>query len=219
MSFTSFAGGFFPLRYLNGAPWNGQCRKYIVPAGDSTALFVGDLVKMETSGDSATGLPTVTQATATGAVVGAVIGFEPVTTTFDSGSSTGHGAVSLDVPLYRAASTRRIVLVADDPNLLFYAEEDQAGTPLTAAMVQSNADIIVAAGSTLTGASGMQIDSSTQTTTATLPLRIMSLLQQENNNIYTSALNSSSTIYRKTLWVVKINNHQLASGTGVAGLA
>lgn len=191
--------GFRPVRYLNGAPWNGQARKYIVPASDGTALFVGDLVKLSTAG-SDEGYTAVIQAAASDACIGVVVGFEIV-------------PGSLDTPQYRAASTKRVVMVADDPNLVFEAQEDGDTDPLETADIGLNVNFVVAAGSTTTGASGMQIDSSTHNTTATLPLRLLGLSQKPDNE---NVLSAGGQAY--TRWEVKINNHQLGSHTGVAGV-
>jgi hypothetical protein len=191
--------GFRPVRYLNGAPWNGQARKYIMPASDGTATFVGDLVKLSTAG-SDDGYTAVVQATATGAVIGAVVGFEV-------------DPADLNTPQYRKASTKRVVYVADDPNLIFEAQEDGDTDPLETADIGLNVDIVVGAGSTVTGASGMQIDSTTHNTTATLPLRLLGLAQRPDNE---NVLSTGGQAY--TRWEVKINNHQLGSSTGVAGV-
>jgi hypothetical protein len=67
-------------------------------------------------------------------IVGAVVGVVPVTAT----STT-----------YREASTQRVLLVADDPNLLFEAQEITGGTAFTANDIGLNCNIVVAAGSTV----------------------------------------------------------------------
>lgn len=191
--------GFRPVRYLNGAPWSGQFRKYIVPAADGTALFVGDLVKLSTTGTDE-GYPTVIQATAAAAVIGVVVGFEP-------------DPADLNTPQYRKASTKRVVYVADDPNLIFEAQEDGDTDPLETADIGLNVDFIVGSGSTTTGASGMEIDSSSHNTTATLPLKLLGLAQRPDNENVLSAGGQAWT-----RWEVKINNHQLGSSTGTAGV-
>lgn len=193
MANTSRVNGFRPVRYLNGAPYTGGFRRYVVSAADATALYVGDMVKASTDGDLVTGLQTVTRATAGATLLGAVVGFEVDPT-------------ALNVPLYRAASTRRIVYVADDQNLLFEAQEDGDTTPIAVASIGLNVSLIsTSAGSTITGASGMQIDSSTASTTATLELKLMEKLAREDNELVTAG-------QANTRWVVKINAHGLADG-------
>lgn len=200
MANTSRVNGFQPVKDLNGAPWNGQATRYVVAAADTTALFVGDLVKL--AGTTGTGdylgIRGVTQAAASDALVGVVVGFDIVPD-------------SLNTPQYRAASTQRGVWVVDDPNALFVAQEDGASTPIAMADVGLNVNFVVAAGSTVTGASGMQIDSNTTTTTATMSLKLIEPLLVSNNELTTSGQSY-------TRWVVKINNHQLSAGTGTAGV-
>lgn len=199
MANTNKVNGFRPVRYLNGAPWNGQANKYVIPAGNGTATFIGDLVKADATGDDA-GYQTVVQAAASNAVLGVIVGMEVT-------------PGSLDTPQYRAASTRRVVWVADDPNLIFEAQEDGDTDPLETTDIGLNINVVVGAGSTVTGASGMQIDSDTAATTATLPLRLMGLVQRPDNE---NVLSAGGQAY--TRWEVKINNHQLGSSTGVAGV-
>lgn len=200
MANTSRVNGFQPVKDLNGAPWNGQATRYVVAAADTTALFVGDLVKL--AGTTGTGdylgIRGVTQAAASDALVGVVVGFDIVPD-------------SLNTPQYRAASTQRGVWVVDDPNALFVAQEDGVTTPIAMADVGLNVNFVVAAGSTVTGASGMQIDSNTTTTTATMSLKLIEPLLVSNNELTTSGQSY-------TRWVVKINNHQLSAGTGTAGV-
>lgn len=173
MANVSRINGFRPVKYLNGAPWNGQYNKYYVQSSDGTALFVGDLVKFDGGADS-NGVPSVTKALAsdnssTGSVcVGVIVGFEPLYT-------------NLNTPVYRAASTARYVYIADDPMLLFEAQEDGVGGALATTSVGLNANLIASnAGSTTTGASGMEVDTSTAATTAGLVLRIVGFTDRKS---------------------------------------
>src|SRR5688572_15058762 len=119
--------------------------EYFVPATDSTALFQGDVVKVvDTTGAMSTPAEfiTITRAATGNPLLGVVVGFKP-------DPATPYTA-------YRAASTARKVLVCDDPNAIYEVQEDAVGGAVTAALVGSlsNADIIVASGSTATGLSG-----------------------------------------------------------------
>jgi len=198
MANVSRVNGARPLKYLNGAAWNGQANLYFIPSGDGTATFVGDFVKMDGTGDpvasggNALGIPSCIQAAATNAIVGVIVAFLPAQTNLNS-------------PQYRLASTGRYCWVVDDPNVLFEIQSSN-GTP-AAGDVNNNMNIAVAAGSTTTGQSGMTADVGTIANTATFPLRIMGFSQRADNEIGTS-----------TKYIVKINNHQLGSSTGVAGV-
>lgn len=195
---TSRVQGARPTKYLNGAAWNGQANLYFIPSGDGTATFVGDFVKMDGTGDpvasggNALGVPSCIQAAATNALVGVIVAFLPNQTNLNS-------------PQYRLASTGRYCWVVDDPAVIFEIQASN-GTPAVGD-VNNNVNIAVAAGSTTTGQSGMTADVATILTTATLPLRIMGFSQRADNEIAASAK-----------YLVKINNHQLGSSTGVAGV-
>lgn len=182
--------GLWPVRHRNGAPYNGAATRYFVPASDSTALFLGDPVIIA-GGADADGVATVTKATAAGGayMLGPVVAVEPIT----------HEST-----IYRAASTARYVFVADDPDLVFEIQEDSAGGALGAANVGQNADWVAGTGSTTSGYSGAELDSSTANTTNTLQLRILGLSQRVGNAIGTNAK-----------WEVAINLHSLRNLTGI----
>ena len=187
--------GFRPVGTLSGGHYIGRVTRYVVAAADTTILAVGDLVKLAGTtgtGDYA-GIRGVTRAAANDAILGPVVGFDISVT-------------NLDVPQVRAATTQRAVYVADDPNAYYVAQEDGDTTPIAMASVGLNCDFIVAAASTITGASGMQIDSNTASTTTTLPLKLVAPLAVSDNEI-----TASGQSY--TRWVVKPNKHQLQPAT------
>lgn len=199
MANTSRVNGLNPVRSMVGDANHGQVNTYFIPSGDGTAVFVGDAVKADATGDPvasggrAEGRQSVVQAAASNAIIGVVVGFAVDPT-------------NLNTPQYRAASTGKYVLLADSPDQIF--EIQTSNGTLTVADVGLNANIAVAAGSTTTGASGMTLDVATINTTATLPLRIVGFTQRPDND-NTAAL-------AKVL--VRINNHQNAASTGVAGV-
>lgn len=199
--------GFRPVKSGTGAPYNGQVNLYFIPSTDSTAVFVGDLVKLAGSA-STDGYPTVAQAAAGDVPVGVVVGFLPENVT-PGGISNGR-TPNLDTPIHRVASTNRYVLVADDPDLVMVGQEDGVGGALAVTNIGQNASIIVAAGSTVTGASGMEIDSSTAATTRTLVLRLLGFVNSPDNEIGSA----------NAKLLVGFNIHQYRSGhdgTAVTG--
>ena len=205
--------GFTPVRYLNGATWSGQVSIYSVATNEGTAIGIGDLVKLNggtvTAGDSGAGMVGIRSvskiAATTDAVVGVMVGCKPF---YEQG-----GSVSLDLPQYAAASAAKIkyVFVVDDPNVLFSCLEDALVTPLTLAGVGLNISPTVAAASTTTGQSASILDSSTVSTTATLPLKLMEFVNDPSNTE-----TGPGTVTSR--WIVKINNHQLAASTGTEGV-
>jgi len=99
-------------------------------------------------------------------------------------------------------SGKIIADVIDDPSQLFLIQCD-AG--FTAADVGENADVIGTGGSTTTGVSTMELNSSTLAVTAALNLKTVGLYNVPGNEFGTNAV-----------VVVKINEHVYGSA-GVAG--
>ena len=174
--------GFDPIGYRNASSWNGQCNMYYIGSGDATATFVGDLLKATDSvtvaadSDLAYGKPLVVQAAA-GATTNIHVG---VAVSFNQhlGVSVANMVLSR---IHRPASVGMYVLVADDPNTVFSLQSDDDTETATVDYVGANGDIIVAAGSTTTGRSGMELDISTVETTATLPIKVVGIVNSNNN--------------------------------------
>lgn len=194
MANVDAAFGLRPLRYVSGAPYNGAANKYYVPASDTNAaVYVGGLVKL-TGGADANGVPAVTGNVATSnAVVGVVVGVLPAT----NASTT-----------YRVNSTERYVLVADDPNLLFEVQEDSDGGALAATACGATATLTgFTSGSTVTGRSAIEIDSSGLSEVADVDddVLIIRAVQSPGNAIGTNCR-----------WEVRLNNHAfIDAATGV----
>lgn len=179
--------GLVPRKYLSGAPYNGAVNQYAHDSGNAVAIFVGDLVTMtgasSTIGDQI--LPNVVQSATGDIFQGVCVGVIPITQ-----AST----------IYSEASTQRIILVADDPNLVFEAQENSGGTPFTANDIGLNCNVIVGAGSIVTGQSGMELNTATEATDATLDLKITGFLNAPDNAIGANAK-----------WFVRINRHRFAN--------
>lgn len=171
--------GFVPIRHLNGSPWNGQTRVFLIPSTDATAVFVGDLVKIAGSAGTAgtvvngldcEGMQTCALATAgtTGQdLIGAVVGFLPDPTALQN--------------KYRLASTNRIALVVADYDVVYEAQEDAVSSNLAAADIGLNIPYSTTAGNTTTGVSKMALVSASKATTATLPLKLLGLVKRPDN--------------------------------------
>ena len=106
------------------------------------------------------------------------------------------------------AASDAIAFVADDPDQLYIAQQDSAVSTLVAADLNQNCDLVFGAGSTTTGISGVEIDSSSKNTTAALNVKLIDFYDTPSND----ATASNSVL------VVKINNHELNSGTGTDGI-
>lgn len=201
---ASVLAGFRPVKHMNGSPYNGQVNRYMISASDSQATNVGDLVVLSDNDAlvDATGngvYPAVERAGSgtAAAIVGAIVGFEP-------------DYSNLNAANYRAASTRRVVLVADSPDLIFEAPQDGTGGVVAAASVGLNCAVNLGTASTSGAyASGMSVDSSAVATTATLPVQILGVVASPDNDVTSTS--------RPAALLVRINTHAF-NAAGLAGV-
>lgn len=197
MANVNGAFGLRPVRHLSGAPFNGQLTPYFVASDYATNMFIGDpvVVTGESITDSGVTRPVVAVATAgaTNQLTGVCMGFVPNPSVVSNG--------------YGAASTLRIALVADAPDILFEVQEDADAGAIAIASIGLNANLITGTGSTYTHRSGWLLDSSSVGSDATKQLTIRGLIEREDNEAATS--------YAK--YLVSINLHTNRLGA-VAGL-
>lgn len=195
--------GFTPVQYLNGAAWNGQARMYSIAANYGTALYIGDPVISSGTAD-ANGVPGIAIGAGSGALRGVIVGLG----VYEGGM---FDPTNLD-RVYRAASDTRAwyAMVADDPNIVFEIQEESNGTQLAATEIGLNQISLIGTGNGYV--SGWLLRSATgatPNTTATLQLRLLGLAR------YPAGTNAFGA-YAKHL--VQINVHELAHGTGAAGV-
>lgn len=216
MSNVSRVNGFRPVKHLDGSPWNGQVNRYYASSGDSTAIFNGDLVKLAAVSDTQGQVLLNGVASTVGGTQG-VTAFVAGTDSAAVGVAVGFmvNPLNLNSPQYRTASTAMYVLVADAPDTVFEAQVDTSTYPSGSAGIigavgfNKNYNVSNAAGgSTVTGLSGMLIQTSSANTTATLPLKAFGASQRTDNDITT----------QNAKLLVTINNHQFNGGTGTAGV-
>jgi len=182
--------GFIPVGTLNNADSNMAELTCAFAAGDATAAYVGDLV-LFTGVFDATGIPIVKQAAATD------VGLAGAVTSFDvDGAALG--------TVYRPTLTARYCKVNVDPQTIYLVQGNAALALIDAGM---RFKPVVAAGSTSTGHSGMQLDVSSKAATATYPLTVVRYAPDT----------TPAALYNK-LWVT-INSHYFGSlgTTGVQG--
>jgi len=199
--------GLRPVRHKSGAPYNGAANPYYIPASYGTALFVGDpvvrtgtsntaAVKVPGGGTFGVGtLPEINKATAgdANAVTGVIVAFM---------------ALPNDLTKqYNPASTERVALVADDPDLVF---EIQADGAVPAASMGLNAVFIYThSGSTATGLSGVELDTTSDAPAADASnqMIIMRAVNREDND---------TTLTHAKVEVL-LNNHTEAQGRTANG--
>jgi hypothetical protein len=209
--------GLKPVRHKSGAPYNGAANPYYIPAGYGTALFIGDPVvktgtantaKVTVPGAGSFGIGTLPEINKSGAgdvstdanrITGAIVGFSALPTDLNKN--------------YNPASTARVAWVADDPDLVF---EIQADGAIPATSIGLNAVLIYThSGSTTTGLSGAELDTTSDAPAADASnqLVILRAVNREDND---------TTITHAKVEVM-INTHTEAHGvvtaaTGTLGI-
>ena len=192
--------GLAPVSYLNGSPWSGQARIYSIDANYGTALYIGDPVISGGSAD-VNGVPNIAIYGGSGAIRGVIIGVGRYETLMANPNNLNIN--------YRPASDPNVwyALVVDDPNVIFEVQEHSNGTALAATDIGSNTTLQSGSGTYMSGWTLSSYTDATPATTATLPIRLLGLARR-SGNIFGA--------YAKHL--VKINVHELGTGTGAAGV-
>lgn len=192
--------GLSPIRNVFSQEYNGGGNIYAVPAAYATALYIGDPVISVAAGGNPGGVKYVALAAATGPILGVIVGIGR-----DAGTYSNPGNTDITYRPAAAQSTDWYCLVVDDPNAEFEVQEVGTGTPLTAADIGLNTNLVLGAGNGYV--SGWMLDNATEAVGATLQCRILGLVQRLDN-----------AVGQYAKWRVKINNHELNSGTGTVGL-
>lgn len=209
MANTDSPFGLKPVRHRNGAPYNGAATPYYIPASYGTALFVGDpVIKTGTSNTAEVTvpgagkfnigtMPEINKATAGDGnrISGVIVGFAALPTDLSKA--------------HNAASTERVALVADDPDLVFEVQADGA---VPAASMGLNANLIFThAGDTTTGLSGVELDTTSDAPAADASNQLLILRAANRDD------NDTTLTHAKV--EVMINQHTENQGTvGTLGL-
>lgn len=188
--------GFKPVKHLLGGAWSGKASVYYIPVTNATALFKGDAV-VSTGTASADGkYPGVVQAAAGDAIRGVIVGF----------GEDPHTMIKPENP-YRVhcpISTEMYCMVVDDPFVIFEVQEDSVGAALTVTEIGLSTNITVGTGSTTTGQSAMELDSSDTGTDTTGQCKILRVVDREDN-----ALGDNCK------WEILIVEHEMLTATDV----
>lgn len=180
--------GFKPVKHLTGAPYNGQTNIYEVPVAETIPVFIGDLVQLSANASTSNYPAVKSVATATTAnnvaaapIVGSVLGIFNSKVDVDGKMTTG--TVSLDVPIFRPASTKQFILVADSIDLIY---EANTAAVVALADIGLNADVASAdettSGALATGSSPMAVATTAPTASATRPLQIVGFSTKVDND-------------------------------------
>jgi hypothetical protein len=200
MANVDAAFGAVPVGTTDGSDYHAKLRECVLLAADGTATFLGDFVKLSGTGSVDGKTPAVAQAAAGNAVIGAIVSFLP--------NFEDEGTLS-STPNHRAASTLRRCMVAWGSDVLYEIQADEDSSALATTDIGRNVDIVVATGSTITGISGMELDSSS-VVDATAQLRLHGVANKVGNELGSTAAGD------RAIWLVSINENQDDHGAGVS---
>jgi len=174
MAYPSVSGpyGLIPINLIGGQVFASATRQIPIATNSSTAIYFGDVVKLNSSGtlDKDTG-------TATATPVGVFLGCSYTDPTFGKTFRQYYpGTTNI---------TDVVAYVQDDPDALFKAAVCTAGSTtisyVTRANVGENSALVQNTGSTITGDSRVAI-SATAATASTLPVRIIDVIPETQSS-------------------------------------
>lgn len=166
--------GLHPLEYLSGAAYNDQARMYAIPSTDLNAYAIGDPVTLAGSAD-ANGVATVVLMTPGSSFVGVVVGFGAKV--YGGAGVDPSAPETIIIPATKARAY--YVMVSDDPNIIYEAQEIGTGTTFLATEVGLNANLV--AGTNNGYVSGWTINNATEATTSSLDVKLLGLVQRPGN--------------------------------------
>jgi len=186
MANADVAYGLRPVKYANGAPYNGAAIRCFAADG-SNNLFVGDAVKRTGTGSTDATAPAVVRSTAGAGIFGVIVGIE----------SDANGDLTRDTARYVASGVGAYVMVCPAEDMVFSAQEDSTGGALATTDIGRTVDIAYGTASTTHPIiSAGELDSSTAaTTSASMNLSLVAVDRGVDNDLGTNAR-----------WLVKVNN-------------
>lgn len=172
--------GLRPIRDANGAPYSGSGSLYHVAVGDAQVIAPGDPVIVTGTADTS-GVPTVTRASAgsTNRITGVMLGITSGNALLD-----GTGSITFDSTLNTVTLTSQFILVEDNPKTVYKVQTDGA---FAITDISANANLVAAA-SPADGKSGWEVDSTSFAVGATLQVKVLRLVQVEDNEVGANAI-------------------------------
>jgi len=161
--------GFAPVGSLQGGPYSGETvRVYSAGTTATTGIFVGDVVKYNGAGTT-DGYPHVVLTAATDNPWGVITGIEAIPTNLEANNYKPGG------------SNAYLRMVPVDGNK-FKVRMNGSGTA-NEALIGSTSIYVVAAGSTVTGFSGILLSATDAGTSIADEVRILAMVDRADNDI------------------------------------
>ena len=204
MANVNAPSGLKPVSTLSGAPWNGKTRMVYVSSSYAVALFVGDPVDIDTTAsekDPKMLCETVIKGSVAGPNLGVIVGIDQV---------LGQTTPNLNLNYLPASTGGYIYITMDQGDIIYEVQGDPYAALTAGTAIGWNANMIFTlAGSTVTGLSGVQMDTGTTTAPAatnTLGMKIIGACARPDND----------PTLKNAKWLVCFNNCRL--GNLIAGI-
>lgn len=198
--------GLSPIGTVTGAAYNEQGNLYAIANDASNTYAIGDIVKTA-AGTDVNGVPLVTKCASGDVPVGIIVGFR----VSDPGQSLVGSNLNLNITYLPKSSGTRYAMVVDDPNVVFEVQMDS--TAITLANLHKNSNLTITADDTTALASSpfssTVLTGSTVNTTNTFIVRMMGLVQRDDNQITSSTVAGAYCKVR-----AKFNCHEYSTSTG-----
>lgn len=193
MANTDAPFGLRPIGHVNGSPWNGKTEEFLIADAYNTAIYFGDIVKPAAAG--------VIQVASAGDTL--LLGvFQGCRYRATDGSYVFSPRWPASTSTFNSEGAYGLVVV--DPTVVYEVQHDSDTNTPAQADIFANGDFISThTGSSITGLSKMELDTST-ITTATANLRVLGWVESPDNE---KAANFAKVR-------VLINEHALKSTTG-----
>jgi len=160
--------GLAPINLIGGQVYAGQTRQFPVGQNETTAIFYGDLVTLNSSGNV-----TKETGTATATTVGVFLGCTYIDPNTQQPVYKQYYPGAINVAGIEA-------YIQDDPDQLYKVAVVSSGTTignLTQAAVGKNVSLVQNSGNTTTGNSKVAVLATTDTET-TLPIRVVDVVPE-----------------------------------------
>lgn len=198
--------GLSPIGSVSGSGTDFAVNLYAIANDASNTYAIGDIVKTA-AGCDANGVPYVTKCASGDVPVGIIVGFRVA----DPGVSLVGSNLNLNITYIGKNAGTRYVMVCDDPDVIFEVQMDS--TAITLANLHKNANLTITADDTTALASSpvssTVITGSTVNTTNTFIVRMLGLVQRDDNQITSSTVAGAYCRVR-----AKFNCHEYSTSTG-----
>jgi hypothetical protein len=182
------AFGFSAIGTTDGSDYHGKMRDAILD--DGANMFVGDMMILGGTALAADTLPRITPAASAAAgntLLGALASIYPDFT--DEGSLTRN---------YHLSGSDGVGKIVEGSEVVYACREDALVDPIDGTEIGGSVDLITGTGSTITGMSGMALDSDSAALDKAQALNLLALNEQQGN-VFEATVGGTGAIFNVSI--------------------